>query len=190
MEMKKLLGTVFTALLLLSNCSEVAKAEIIPEGKNIFYDTKTGRMHEIASDFILISLDKRGVGRFYYIDNKSAGNSVVWSDIITSGRPPKHTTPSGFYRIYHKKRKWMSTKFPDPSGRNNMNYSMFFNGGIAMHQGSTRALSHGCIHVSRRYASILFKHSKHGTPVIVTRESYIPFLSKNDKRYVFKTKKK
>jgi lipoprotein-anchoring transpeptidase ErfK/SrfK len=188
--MERILGVVFMVLLLLSNCSKVANAEIIPEGKNIFYDTKTKRIHKISSDFILISLDKRGVGRFYYVDSKAAGNSVVWSDIITSGRPPRHSTPSGFFKVYHKKRKWMSTKFPDPSGRNNMNYSMFFNGGIAMHQGSTRALSHGCIHVRRRYASILFKQAGYGTPVIITRESYIPFLTKNEMKYVFKTKNK
>jgi lipoprotein-anchoring transpeptidase ErfK/SrfK len=188
--MKKRLGAILMTLLLYSNSSEVANAEIIPEGKNIFYDTRSGRVRTIVSDFILVVLDNRGVGRFYYVDSERAGNSVIWSDIITAGRPPRHTTPSGFYRVYHKKRKWMSTKFPDPSGRNNMNYSMFFNGGIALHQGNTRALSHGCVHVSRRYASILFKHVKHGTPVIVTRESYIPFLSKNEMKYIFKTKNK
>lgn len=159
--------------------------KIIPLNKNTFLDTKTDRIHEIQTDFILIVLDERGIGRYYYVDSYEAGNTVIWSDIITGGKPPRHTTPSGIFRIYHKKRYWMSTKFPDPSGINNMDYSMFFNGGIALHQGNTRALSHGCIHVKKQHIRILFKYAHKNTPVIITRETYIPFLTESEKRYVF-----
>ena len=176
---------ILKVLLLLSTCSVIATAEIIPIDKNIFYNTDTTEIHNIDSDFVLISLNERGAGRFYYVDAQQAGNSVVWTYRVAAGSPGDFDTPSGVFKIYHKKKKWMSTKYPEPSGINNMNYSMFFNGGIAMHQGSVNHLSHGCVHLRKDDAKKLFNNTGVGTPVIITRESYIPFLSDADYHYVF-----
>ena len=179
MEKIKLISLIFFFLI-------SAHAEIIPVERNIFFDTETGQEKEIKRDFVLITLNEVGVGRYYYIDSYNSGNTVIWSNRISAGQEPTHSTPSGIYKIYHKKRRWMSTKFPDPSGINNMNYSMFFKGGIALHQGNVYANSHGCIHIKKCDVKILFRHLKIGTPVVVTRESYIPFLTNEDKDYIFR----
>lgn len=157
---------------------------IEPIAKNVFLDRRNGRLNHIKNDFVLISLNEKGTGRFYYVDSKEAGNTVIWSGIISAGAP-NFRTPSGIFKIYHKKRKWMSTKYPDPSGVNNMDYSMFFSGGYALHKGCISYLSHGCIHIEEKYAKILFEHINKGATVIITRESYIPQLSKAEKKYIF-----
>ncbi|MBC8092897.1 MAG: L,D-transpeptidase, partial [Pseudonocardia sp.] len=48
-----------------------------------------------------------------------------------------------------------------------MPYSVFFNGGIAFHQGSLSELSHGCIHLSRSAASEFFRSLNRGDVVQV-----------------------
>lgn len=176
------IGSIFLFLIILIMS---ASADVIPVGKNVFIETKTSETVIIDSDFILVVLDDKGVGRYYYIDSKEAGNSVIWSFRVAAGHSPVHTTKSGIYRIYYKKKKWMSTIYPDPSGINNMDYSMFFNGNIALHQGSIWNLSHGCIHLRKTDAQRLFDISKIGTPVIITRNSYIPHLTQNEKGYIF-----
>ncbi len=171
------------ALLLLSTivfCSTVANADILINSKNSFIDTRNGITTTIKGDFIVITLKPNGAGRYFYVDSYKAGNTAIWSNPIAAGKPPKFTTPSGIYKVYHKKRKHMSTKYPEPSGINNMNYSMFFKGGYAIHQGNPYGLSHGCIHLSKKDAKRVFETSKHGITVIITRSSYIPFLTENE----------
>ncbi len=162
----------------------ILMADIIPISKNTFYDTGVQNARVITSAFILITLNDYGFGRYYYIDSAKNNNTVIWSSLI-SGGSHQFSTNSGIFKIYHKKRKWMSTKYPEESGINNMDYSMFFDGGIALHQGNPKGLSHGCIHLKKRDARILFKHTTYGTNVIVTRESYIPFLSHEEINYIF-----
>ncbi len=50
-----------------------------------------------------------------------------------------------------------------------MPYSVFFNGGIAFHQGSLRQLSHGCIHLSGKAARAFFGSLSRGEIVQVVR---------------------
>ena len=70
---------------------------------------------------------------------------------ITSGRPGWRTPP-GTFRVSFKDIDHLSRAFDLAP----MPYSVFFNGGIAFHEGSLRQLSHGCIHLSRAAAQTFF----------------------------------
>ncbi|WP_141279213.1 L,D-transpeptidase [Pseudonocardia hydrocarbonoxydans] len=69
---------------------------------------------------------------------------------ITSGRAGFRTPPGTFAVTFHS-RDHVSSIYDAP-----MPYSVFFNGGIAFHQGSLSQLSHGCIHLSRTAAREFF----------------------------------
>lgn len=69
---------------------------------------------------------------------------------ITHGRPGFRTPPGSFAVTFHS-RDHISSIYDAP-----MPYSVFFNGGIAFHQGSLSQLSHGCIHLSRTAAREFF----------------------------------
>ncbi|MGB3444215.1 MAG: L,D-transpeptidase [Actinophytocola sp.] len=70
---------------------------------------------------------------------------------ITHGRPG-HETPPGTFHVGWKDIDHKSSEFNDAP----MPFSVFFNGGIAFHQGSLSALSHGCIHLSRSAAETFY----------------------------------
>jgi lipoprotein-anchoring transpeptidase ErfK/SrfK len=81
---------------------------------------------------------------------------------ITSGRPG-HRTPTGNYRVTFKDIDHRSSIFNNAP----MPYSVFFNGGIAFHQGSLSVLSHGCIHLSRAAAAMFYRSLSRGDVVQV-----------------------
>ena len=60
----------------------------------------------------------------------------------------------GVFKVYKRLRDHTSSQFPEPRG--NMNFSLFYNKGEALHQGPTSADSHGCIHVRPTEAEQLF----------------------------------
>jgi lipoprotein-anchoring transpeptidase ErfK/SrfK len=62
---------------------------------------------------------------------------------ITHGRPGWETPP-GTFHVGWKDIDHKSSEFNDAP----MPFSVFFNGGIAFHQGSLSDESHGCIHLS------------------------------------------
>ena len=70
---------------------------------------------------------------------------------ITSGRPGERTPP-GTFRVTWKDIDHLSHEFNDAP----MPYSVFFNRGIAFHQGSLAVSSAGCIHLSRAAAQQFF----------------------------------
>jgi hypothetical protein len=70
---------------------------------------------------------------------------------ITSGRAG-HRTPPGTFKVGWKDIDHLSSEFNDAP----MPYSVFFNGGIAFHQGSLSVESHGCIHLSRAAAEAYY----------------------------------
>jgi lipoprotein-anchoring transpeptidase ErfK/SrfK len=81
-----------------------------------------------------------------------SGGRVSYGPVpITSGRPGWRTPP-GTFRVTFKDIDHKSTIFDDAP----MPYSVFFNGGIAFHQGSLRVPSHGCIHLSPAAARTYF----------------------------------
>lgn len=82
---------------------------------------------------------------------------------ITSGRKG-FRTPTGTFRVSFKNRDHVSSIYDAP-----MPYSVFFNGGIAFHQGSLREKSHGCIHLSRKAAKTFFGSLRKGDVVQVAR---------------------
>ena len=124
-----------------------------------------------GKDFIVISLREVGSdGRFYAVDR----DGVVWMHGIISSGAVGHRTPEGIHKVLWKKRFHMSTVYPDASGINNMDFSMFFTSrGHALHLGNVNAMSHGCIHVNHREIRGLYNWGGVGIPVIVIRGNYL-----------------
>jgi hypothetical protein len=71
-------------------------------------------------------------------------------------------TPQGTFRVSFKSRDHVSSIYDVA-----MPYAVFFNGGIAFHQGSLRQKSHGCIHLSRAAAQKFFGTLSRGDVVQV-----------------------
>jgi lipoprotein-anchoring transpeptidase ErfK/SrfK len=83
---------------------------------------------------------------------------------ITHGRKG-YRTPPGTFHVTFKNKDHRSSIFNNAP----MPYSVFFNGGIAFHQGSLSQLSHGCIHLSRAAAQKFFGSLSRGDVVQVVR---------------------
>lgn len=165
--------------------------ELIPFSKTDFtYIDKAGNERDIdmsGKDFIFVSVrEEESDGRFYAIDR----DGTVWlSGGISSGEEIGYT-PSGVWRVLHKKRFYTSKKYPEPDGSNNMDYSLFFtNWGHALHKGNINSTSHGCIHVEEKDIRRLFAWAKPGTPVLVSRHRYMQFARPDLKR-IYTTEKK
>ncbi len=81
---------------------------------------------------------------------------------ITHGRPGWETPPGTFHvgwkDIDHKSSEFNGAPMP---------FSVFFNGGIAFHQGSLSDLSHGCIHLSPSAAETFYNGLSVGDTVQV-----------------------
>jgi len=123
-----------------------------------------------GKDFIVVCLrEKNSEGKIFYVNE---WGEPVFQDVISSGAYG-HRTPTGIFHVMWKKERHMSTKYPDPSGINNMDYSMFFTPqGHALHKGNVNAMSHGCIHVNTFTIQELFYNLDVGTPVVVIRGQY------------------
>ena len=67
-----------------------------------------------------------------------------------------HTSPTtrGVFKVFSRLRHHTSSKYPYPPG--NMDFSLFFHGAEAIHQGPATIPSHGCIHVAPGDAERLF----------------------------------
>ena len=154
--------------LLLLIISYISGSEVIPYNKYEF-EVDGKQIDFYDKGYIIVELSKHngGAGNFYAVDR----DGTLWlSGPISAGRPGKFKTRPGVYRINYKKRFHMSRKYPEASGINNMDYSMFFNGGIALHKGSVYSFSHGCVHVRQEDISKLFGWARTGISVIVTNE--------------------
>jgi lipoprotein-anchoring transpeptidase ErfK/SrfK len=156
--------------------------ELIPVSKTIFkvLDLKSGKERTVdltGKDFILISVREEGSdGRFYAVDSDG---TVWWSGAVTSGAT-EFRSPSGVFPIIQKKRYHMSTKYPDESGINNMDYMMKFTYyGHALHKGSIDWMSHGCIHIDPKDVPVIYHWASYKTKVVVTRHSYMPFAKED-----------
>ena len=90
------------------------------------------------------------------------GRSVAYGPVpITHGRRG-FRTPAGTFDVDFRNRDHVSSIYDAP-----MPFSVFFNGGIAFHQGSLREQSHGCIHLSRDAAREFFDVLRRGDLVQV-----------------------
>ncbi len=181
--MKKtvLLFLFYLSFLTLGNAKEV-----IPLSKTTFDIVSDNGSHTKVNlkgkEFIVVSVRERGSdGRFYAVDRDG---DVWFTGPITSGAND-FPTPSGLYTVLRKKRYHMSKENPEPSGINNMDYSLFFtNKGHALHKGSVDWMSHGCIHISPKHIPTLFRWAKlHQTKVVITRNTYMPMAKPDLKKY-------
>jgi L,D-transpeptidase catalytic domain len=91
------------------------------------------------------------------------GGKVQYGPVpVTHGRKG-YLTPPGTFRVSFKDIDHKSSLFNSAP----MPYSVFFNGGVAFHQGSLRQLSHGCVHLSRAAAQTFFNTLQTGDVVQV-----------------------
>jgi hypothetical protein len=81
---------------------------------------------------------------------------------VTTGKAG-YETPPGTFRVSFKDIDHRSSQFNNAP----MPYSVFFNGGIAFHQGSLKAKSHGCVHLSNAAAKTFYNNLKVGNVVQV-----------------------
>jgi lipoprotein-anchoring transpeptidase ErfK/SrfK len=94
-----------------------------------------------------------------------SGGAVQYGPVsITHGRAG-YRTPPGTFNVSFKNINHRSSIYNNAP----MPYSVFFNGGIAFHQGSLQQLSHGCIHLSRAAAQKFFANLSVGDIVQVAR---------------------
>jgi len=156
--------------------------ELIPISKTIFkvvnVKTQNERIVDLTGEnFIVISVREKGSdGRFYAVDSDG---TVWWSGIITSG-VPEFRSPSGVFPLLQKKRYHMSNQFPEESGINNMDYMLkFTHKGHALHKGSVKWMSHGCIHIDPKDIPVIYHWVNAYTKFVVTRHSYMPFAKED-----------
>jgi len=98
-----------------------------------------------------------------------SGGRVVYGPVpITSGRPG-YRTWAGTFAVYWKDIDHYSSQFNNAP----MPYSVFFDGGIAFHEGSLSVPSHGCIHLSYAAARQYFGYLNVGDQVYVF--GYAPY---------------
>lgn len=155
------------------------KSKVFPLSKTKFAvldDNGKENIVDLAGqDFIVASLREKGAdGAAYAVDR----DGVVWWAAVISSGAKGYETPSGIFNIFRKERFYMSKSYPDPSGVNNMDFSLWFTQrGHAIHMGSDDKMSHGCIHVGEKGAATMFNWAqKNKTKVVVTREHYLPFV--------------
>jgi lipoprotein-anchoring transpeptidase ErfK/SrfK len=178
--MKKIL-VIGLAMILAMNvlsADESAKSKVFPLSKSKFAvlgsDGKETVVDLAGQDYIVASLREKGAdGAAYAVDS----DGVIWWAAIISSGAKGHETPSGIFNIFRKERFYMSKSFPEASGINNMDFSLWFTQqGHAIHMGNDDAMSHGCIHVGKKGAKSMFNWAKKNhTKVVITREHFMPF---------------
>jgi hypothetical protein len=91
-----------------------------------------------------------------------SGGKVVAGPVPISHGRKGFATPAGRFRVSFKNEDHVSSIYDQA-----MPYSVFFNGGIAFHQGSVRQKSHGCIHLTAPAARKFFAELDPGDRVQV-----------------------
>ncbi|HET8589087.1 MAG TPA: Ig-like domain repeat protein [Nakamurella sp.] len=98
-----------------------------------------------------------------------SGGSIIYGPVpMTSGRPG-YRTPAGTFHVYWKDKDHKSSIFNDAPMPN----SIFFNGGVAFHEGSVYVLSHGCIHLTASASQTYWDYLNYGDEVYVF--GYAPY---------------
>jgi hypothetical protein len=90
--------------------------------------------------------------------------AVEYGPVRISHGKAGYRTPPGTFRVTFKSRHHVSSIYNVP-----MPYAVFFNRGIAFHQGNTANRSHGCIRLSRSAAQTFFNSLARGNVVQVVR---------------------
>jgi uncharacterized membrane protein len=95
---------------------------------------------------------------------------LIENGVVTYGPVPiasgksGYRTPPGTFKVSFKSRNHVSSIYGS-----RMPYSVFFNRGIAFHQGDLRSGSHGCVRLSRAAAQTFFGSLAPGDVVQVVR---------------------
>lgn len=159
--------------------AEDTKSKVFPLSKTKFAvlgdNGEESIVDLLGQDFIVVSLREKGAdGLAYAVDR----DGVVWWVADISSGAKGNETPSGIFTIFRKERFYMSEANPNPSGVNNMDFSLWFtHRGHAIHMGSSDYMSHGCIHVGEKGAEAMFNWATDDkTKVVVVREHYLPFV--------------
>jgi len=84
------------------------------------------------------------------------GNAALQISPIAGGRPGFLSSIGVFPMTSRRLRQHSSSQFPPIGGKRNMDFSLFYHGGEAIHQGDPDTPSHGCIHVAPPFAEQLF----------------------------------
>jgi hypothetical protein len=90
------------------------------------------------------------------------GGTVVYGPVPAASGRPGYATPAGIYHVTFKNARFWSTAYNAP-----MPYSVFFNGGMAFHEGSVHVPSHGCVHLTQAAAIEFFNYLNPGDEVQV-----------------------
>jgi len=173
---------IITILIILcvqfSHADDSAKSKVFPLSKSKFAvlgnDGKEKVVDLSGQDYIVASLREQGADGVAYAIDK---DGVIWWAAVISSGAKGNETPSGIFNIFRKERFYMSKSFPEVSGINNMDFSLWFTQqGHAIHMGNDAAMSHGCIHVGKKGAKSMFNWAKiNKTKVVITREHFMPF---------------
>ncbi len=111
-------------------------------------------------------------GPMTIIVNLSAQRASIYRDSVRIGATTvstgrrKYRTPTGVFRIQAKYREHRSKKYKNAP----MPYTQrFTRSGVALHGGGVPGYpsSHGCVHLPRTFAKILFDETPVGTTVVV-----------------------
>ncbi|MDF3049138.1 MAG: hypothetical protein K0R87_776 [Pseudonocardia sp.] len=93
-----------------------------------------------------------------------SNGKVVRGPVRVSHGRSGFRTPQGTFRVSFKSREHISSIYDVA-----MPYAVFFNGGIAFHQGDVRSRSHGCIRLGSSAARAFFATLDRGDVVQVVR---------------------
>jgi lipoprotein-anchoring transpeptidase ErfK/SrfK len=113
---------------------------------------------------ITVSIDKQRVTLF-------ADGKMVTSSPVSTGTPG-HPTPMGVFSIIQKRRHHFSNLYGS-----SMPYMQRLTwSGVAMHQGPLpgRPASHGCVRLTNEFADFLWRTTRIGARVIITRDEVAP----------------
>jgi hypothetical protein len=118
-------------------------------------------------------------GRMSIVVDLYAQRASVYRDSVRIGATtvstgkPGYRTPTGVFRILQKDRVHRSKKY----GNLPMPFTQRFTGsGVALHAGRLPGYpsSHGCVHLPRTFAKLLFEEAPLGTTVVVTSGTPAP----------------
>ncbi|MBP2326343.1 hypothetical protein JOF56_006728 [Kibdelosporangium banguiense] len=91
--------------------------------------------------------------------------AVTYGPVPVTHGKAGYETPPGTFKVTWKDIDHKSSEF----GNAPMPYSVFFNGGIAFHQGSLKQKSHGCVHLAKSAAQKFYGNLRPGDVVQVVR---------------------
>jgi lipoprotein-anchoring transpeptidase ErfK/SrfK len=91
--------------------------------------------------------------------------AVTYGPVPVTHGKAGYETPPGTFKVSFKDIDHKSSEFNNAP----MPYSVFFNGGIAFHQGSLQQKSHGCVHLSKSAAQKFYGNLRPGDVVQVVR---------------------